>query len=64
MFADMYAFEVLHFLVRKAKDDSLEMSESERLLYARVIRKWECLLEVLQGTMINPSSAAGSTPLF
>jgi hypothetical protein len=64
MFADMYAFEVLRFLVRKAKNDSSEMSESERLLYAQVIGKWECLLEVLQGTMINTSSAAGSTPLF
>jgi negative elongation factor C/D len=40
------------------------MTEAERLLYARVIRKWERLLEVLQGAMVDPLSAQGSTPFF
>ena len=40
------------------------MTEKDRLLYARVIRKWERLLEVLQGDMIDPSTSTGSTPLF
>lgn len=61
---DMYAVEVLSFLVRKAKDDSSDMSEKDRLLYARVIRKWERLIEVLQATMIDPSSSNADTPLF
>jgi hypothetical protein len=60
----MYAIEVLSFLVHKAKDDSSEMSENDRFLYARVIRKWERLLEVFQGTMMDPSSSSASTPLF
>ncbi|KAG7365368.1 TH1 protein [Nitzschia inconspicua] len=60
----MYAMEVLRFLIRKAKEDSSEMSQRDRLLYVRVIRKWERLLEVLQGTMIDPASADGETPLF
>jgi hypothetical protein len=60
----MYAYEVLSFLVKKAKSDCSEMSETDRWLYARVIRKWERLLEVLQNTMIDPTSSNGSTPLF
>ncbi len=60
---DLYGFEVLRFQIRKAKEDSVSMEEKDRLLYARVIRKWERLLEVLQGDMIDPSTAA-STPLF
>lgn len=60
----MYAVEVLSFFVRKAKEDSSNLSENDRLLYGRVIRKWERLLEVLQGTMIDPASANGETPLF
>ena len=40
------------------------MAEKDRLLYARVIRKWERLLEVLQGDMIDPSTSTGSTPVF
>lgn len=59
----LYGFEVLRFQIQKAKSDSLSMPEKERLLYARVIRKWERLLEVLQGDMIDPSAEA-STPLF
>jgi hypothetical protein len=61
---DLYAYEVLTFLVRKAKADSSPMAEVEKLLYARVIRKWERLLEVLQSTMIDPSDTAASSPLF
>ena len=56
----MYGFEVLRFQIRKAKSDSLAMPEKNRLLYTRVIRKWERLLEVLQGDMIDPSTAAGT----
>lgn len=63
MVQDLYGFEVLRFQIQKAKSDSLSMPEKERLLYARVIRKWERLLEVLQGDMIDPSAEA-STPLF
>ena len=40
------------------------MSEKDRLLYTRIIRKWERLLEVLQGDMIDPSTSTGKTPLF
>lgn len=61
----MYAFEVLRFQIQKANDDSLAMTEKDRLLYARIIRKWERLLEVFLGDMIDPSSISlGSTPLF
>jgi len=60
----LYGFEVLRFQIQKAKSDSLAMAEKDRLLYKRVIRKWERLLEVLQGDMIDPSTSAGSTPLF
>ena len=38
----------------------MAMPEKNRLLYTRVIRKWERLLEVLQGDMIDPSTAAGT----
>lgn len=58
---DLYGFEVLRFQIRKAKSDSLAMPEKDRLLYARVIRKWERLLEVLQGDMIDPSTSTGNT---
>jgi len=64
MIADMYAFEVLRFLIHKANGDSLAMIEKDRLLYARIIRKWERLLEVLQGDMIDPSTSLEFTPLF
>lgn len=40
------------------------MTQKDRLLYTRVIRKWERLLEVLQGDMIDPSTSTGDTPLF
>ena len=60
----MYGFEVLRFQIQKAKNDSLAMAEKDRFLYTRVIRKWERLLEVLQGDMIDPSTSTGSTPLF
>ena len=63
LFLDLYGFEVLRFQIQKAKQDSLAMAEKDRLLYTRVIRKWERLLEVLQGDMIDPSTAT-STPLF
>jgi TH1 protein len=65
VFSDMYGYELLCFLVKKARKNASSMLEAERLLYARVIRKWERLLEVLQGTMIDPSSdPAVSSPLF
>lgn len=60
----MYGFEVLRFQIQKAKNDTLAMAEKDRFLYTRVIRKWERLLEVLQGDMIDPSTSTGSTPLF
>eukprot|EP00536_Pseudo-nitzschia_multiseries_P004022 jgi/Psemu1/284807/fgenesh1_pg.65_\ len=60
----LYGFEVLRFQIQKAKSDASAMAEKDRLLYERVIRKWERLLEVLQGDMIDPSSSTGSTPLF
>jgi len=60
----LYGFEVLRFQIQKAKSDASIMAEKDRLLYERVIRKWERLLEVLQGDMIDPSSSIGSTPLF
>lgn len=60
----LYGFEVLRFQIRKARSDSLSMPEKDRLLYARVIRKWERLLEVLQGDMIEPSTSTGFTPIF
>jgi hypothetical protein len=62
--ADMYAVEVLSFLVQKAKDDSVEMSANDWLLNARVMRKWEKLIEIFQGIMMDPYSSSASTPLF
>jgi len=63
-YVDLYGFEVLRFQIAKAKSDSSVMVEKDRLLYTRVIRKWERLLEVLQSDMIDPSSSTESTPLF
>jgi len=56
----MYALEVLRFQVQKANDDSSKMTEKDRLLYARIIRKWERLVEIFQEDMIDPSTVVAS----
>lgn len=55
---------MLQSLVKAAKKTTETKSGDIAALYKRASRKWECLAEMLQRTMIDPASSSSSTPLF
>ena len=63
-FLNHHAFQVLRYLVATAKERSASAGRNSTSRFSRVIRNWERLNEDLQSTMVDPTSSAGSTPLF
>jgi hypothetical protein len=60
----IYAIEVLRQLIVTAKEKQVSEPEFQTALFSRAIQKWERLNEDLQSAIIDPTVAAGSTPLF
>ncbi len=55
---------MLRQLIVTAKQKSSLDPDFQSSLFARAIRKWERLNEDLQSAIVDPTAAAGSTPLF
>jgi hypothetical protein len=50
--------------VTTAKERASSAGRTSTSRFSRAVRKWERLNEDLQSTMVDPTSAGGSTPLF